>query len=87
MPHVQVRRESVKEHPGASHPVYLGVMQHVAEMFDEIKEGVTDYGISNCIRAALLQPISSLALKQVRPWAAVRGAQSHLVSWPADLAG
>ena len=62
-----LRKESFREHPATHHPVYKGVMRHVADMFDEIRASVTHYGISNCIRAALLQPLSSPALKQARP--------------------
>lgn len=61
------------ESAAARHPVYLGVMAHVEAMFSEIKAGVIAYGLANCVRATLLQPISSLSLKQVRPgsaWAA-----------------
>ena len=61
-----LRRESFREHPATDHPVYKGVMRHVGEMFDEIRASVSHYGISNCIRAALLQPLSSPVLKQVR---------------------
>jgi hypothetical protein len=60
------RQESVREHPATHHPVYIGVMRHVGEMFDEIRTSVTHYGISNCLRAALLQPLHSPSLKQVR---------------------
>lgn len=54
------------ESAAAAHPVYMGVMAHVEAMFGEIKQAVIAYGLTNCMRATLLQPISSLSLKQVR---------------------
>lgn len=53
------------ESAAARHPVFLGVMAHVEAMFGQIRDGVIAYGLSNCVRATLLQPISSLSTKQV----------------------
>ena len=47
--------------------VYAAVLEHVDDMFDAIRGGLLDYDVSNYIRASLLQPITSLATKQVRP--------------------
>lgn len=75
-------QESFREHPATHHPVYIGVMRHVGEMFDEIRASVTTYGISNCLRAALLQPLSSPALKQVCSYGSLRSESQTLPDFP-----
>ena len=45
--------------------VYGEVLAHVEDMFDTIRGALLDYDVTNYIRASLLQPITSLATKQV----------------------
>ena len=45
--------------------VYGAVLRHVEEMFDAIRLRLLEYGVTNYVRAKLLQPVTSLAMKQV----------------------
>jgi hypothetical protein len=45
--------------------VYKDVLRHAETMFDTIREALLAYGVSNCVRASLLQPMTSISMKQV----------------------
>jgi hypothetical protein len=44
--------------------VYKDALTHAERMFDAVREASLSYGISNYVRAALLQPMTSVSMRQ-----------------------
>eukprot|EP00892_Ulva_mutabilis_P012033 jgi/Ulvmu1/9201/UM005_0301.1 len=79
-PGLQRSESAALESAAEQHPVFRGVMAHVEAMFGEIRAAVIAYGLANCVRAALLQPISSLSTKQTAMLTLFSGSDDEIMA-------